>query len=297
MKKTLLFILMCFNAIIFTNEALCLPYQVVYTFGFVEVKRNGSEIWEQVNNNQILLNNDLVRIPPDGILRIKEPNGDYSNIPAGQENRMKDIIRLKKSKSENLTNYTSGLPTDREAKIKPKRDNTNKASSLPAFSDEVISQKIIISDNIKAFVSKAKKETEKSDYTSENLAIAYNLFSKIKSSNISKIDNPKSIQSSDQTLMKNQGSDIDYAILYCAMLRSANIQSEVKLIGNKVYVIFDTGLNPKKSLCLTANSALYFCNESIWVPLRINASDSNFLSAWYNGRKIRQKVTNSIEKG
>ena len=211
-------------------------YEVAYTYGFIEVKRDGQETWERVRRTQKLSDEDLVRIPPESVFRIREPNGEFANIPAGQENRMKELIKLRKRKVAGVTDYTSGLPTDSEIQRKSPalRHKKDEPKNLPpGLSEELLKERVVVDDTLKAFISKVKKELAKEQidaFPNENLALAHYLFSALKDEKIQDLENPTSVQLPSQTLSQRQGTDYDYAVLYCALLRAEELSAEILLI-------------------------------------------------------------------
>jgi hypothetical protein len=277
--------------------AFAQSYEVTYTYGFIEVKRHGQETWERVSKNQKLSEEDWVRVPPESVFRIREPNGEFANIPAGQESRMRELVRLRKRKVAGVTEYTSGLPTDSEVQSKSPasgQEKGNKKKLPPGFSEELLSSKVVVDDTVKAFVSKVKKNLTKERlafFPNENLALAHHLFSDLKAENIQPLENPTSVQLPGKTLSQRHGTghgtDYDYAVLYCAMLRDEKIPTEILLHGDGVYVIFNSGVPNNESLRVTSNPGIYFSREGfLWLPLRLAISEANFLSAWYHGKKV-----------
>jgi transglutaminase superfamily protein len=269
-------------------------YLVAYTYGFVEVKKHGQQNWERVRKNEELSDFDLVRIPPGGVFRIQEPGGEFANIPAGQEKRMQELARLRKRKMANVMKYTAGLPTDNERSSPASRDRkANRVKPPPGISNELLSQKIIIDDVVNSLATEVQNAITEEviiDYPSREIAFANRMFSVLQTKNIRPLEDiSSSVKLPSETLSQRKGTDYDYAVLYCALLRAGEVPARIQLIGNSVYVILNSNIPSKDPLRITSNTGIYIENATVWLPLRLAISEVKFLNAWYNGRKVVQQ--------
>ena len=106
---------------------------VFYTSYGAEVKKSDSETWEFIKVGQKLNATDLLRVPPDVILRVKT-EGDLIKIPKGREGFVDDLIRG--AKAHNNRKYGKGWPLETQI-----LETDWDASKMMAAGVEELSQK------------------------------------------------------------------------------------------------------------------------------------------------------------
>ena len=80
----------CLLLMAFQVEA---AHRILFTFGKVEVLRTnnqgGNQVWTFLTKKELVNDNDLIRIPPRGLLRLKRDDQELlPTLPGGQENKL-----------------------------------------------------------------------------------------------------------------------------------------------------------------------------------------------------------------
>jgi hypothetical protein len=104
-------------------------------------------------------------------------------------------------------------------------------------------------------------------------------------------------QSPTQTFDARQGNEIDYALLYYALLKIAQIPvnavpipASLELPDRGLYLNVNSNVPRTELKKITVNSWLVEGEDHVWIPLYITPSNANFAQAWYKGAIICQKI-------
>ena len=116
------FMVFCYLLIVMvlllTSSSVIASHRTLFTFGKVEVLRtsdpNENKVWVFLRRGDFVNDQDLVRIPPRGLLRLKYNDQDLlPTLPGGRETKVIDLIRSgfdRRRKSRNINQSLSGQP-------------------------------------------------------------------------------------------------------------------------------------------------------------------------------------------
>ena len=104
--------------LLLTSSSVIASHRTLFTFGKVEVLRtsdpNENKVWVFLRRGDFVNDQDLVRIPPRGLLRLKYNDQDLlPTLPGGRESKVIDLIRSgfdRRRKSRNINQSLSGQP-------------------------------------------------------------------------------------------------------------------------------------------------------------------------------------------
>jgi tetratricopeptide (TPR) repeat protein len=95
-----------------------------------------------------------------------------------------------------------------------------------------------------------------------------------------------SLQFPVQTIQLKTGDCDDLAILACALLESAAVESAFVTVPGHIFVAFALAMKPDEAKKTFAKpDDLIFKNDKAWVPWEITALSGGFLKAWETGAK------------
>ncbi|HIE30096.1 TPA: hypothetical protein EYP66_22760 [Candidatus Poribacteria bacterium] len=278
-----------------------------YIFGKVEVLRSDSSDWEFLKRNAPLSSDDLIRMPPISLLRIKEKDGvAFPAFHGSRELRVSQLIaegrkRITSSKGKRLdTDLDGGIAID----ILPTGNPNITAANLPR---QTKSETVKIpptelrklrfslqhpSDALKAYaLSKLEQiygnqqdsfqpngdglRREITVYPGKNILQARCLFDALRSAFA-------------QSEFRIPNSAFRILLLYGQMLQSIGIK--VDFISNskdELCLIFDSGRKTDEIGRITANRTLVYPDEqNLWIPISISDVNNNFTHAWYIGSQL-----------
>jgi len=286
-----------------------------YIFGKVEVLRTDNSDWEFLRKDAQLLSDDLIRMPPISLLRIKEKDGVA--LPAfygSRELRVNQLIaegkeKIAKSKVKRLdTDLDGGMAIDilpagnPDAVSATLRTQTKGQQTLKVLPTELQNLRSVLqnpSDNLKAYaLSKLEQtfEIQQSDnnptreftvYPGKNILQAQCLFDALKTEF-------GVVNFNSEFRIPN--SEFRFMVLYGQMLQSIGIK--VDFITNskdELFLIFDSGRNADKIGRITANRTLVYPftsfkgrpgKQNLWIPISISGTSDNFTHAWYKGSQL-----------
>ena len=115
---TVLCYLLIVMVLLLTSSSVIAYLRTLFTFGKVEVLRtsdpNENKVWVFLRRGDFVNDQDLVRIPPRGLLRLKYNDQDLlPTLPGGRESKVIDLIRSgfdRRRKSRNINQSLSGQP-------------------------------------------------------------------------------------------------------------------------------------------------------------------------------------------
>lgn len=285
--------------IAFLLSSICIasnPIRVVYSFGKIEILKSGKSEWQFLKKETPLLPDDIVRMPPVSLLRLRDTDGHFLPIFTGScELTVRELInhgksRLKEQKGRQISSSFNSrpavdiLPTgSRFDTILNSPEKRTKEKSQAVFSEKIL--KII-----KKFLNTIPDETEEyakqivvhsqffeDKYPNRNISYARNLFmtlDKAIKTDVLPIDYiPKGID-----------GELKKAILYSQLLKSVGVHSDLTVDENaKPVVLFDTGISQDKIKQITVNRNLVSSrNGTLWICVSMEPTN-NFILAWYKG--------------
>lgn len=92
------------------------------------------------------------------------------------------------------------------------------------------------------------------------------------------------IQYPRETLMSKTGDCDDSSVLLSACLENIGIQTILIGTSDHIFIMFDTGLNPKNAYQLSLNEKDYIIHDGkVWMPLETTMITQPFMKAWKTG--------------
>ncbi|WP_291315002.1 tetratricopeptide repeat protein [Desulfuromonas sp.] len=92
------------------------------------------------------------------------------------------------------------------------------------------------------------------------------------------------VQYPRETLERRSGDCDDLVGLYCALLESLGIRTQVLAYPGHMFMMFDTGLDPDADLG-PARGLLVEQAGTLWAPLEVTEVGASFMTAWESGSK------------
>lgn len=263
-----------------------------FTFGKIEVLKSGEREWAYLEKGTVLNNNDLVRMPPYSLIRLKDAREILlPTLPGGRELRISDLIVEGRQHRNESKGKRVGTPFDGRPAIdvlplgnRPKGENRFKAPAAaqptPLMRGELEALRRELDSLPEEFVSFISQNllpdnhAREDAYPSTNLSGALTLYR----DTLSEIE-AKTEAASNRSL------------LYAQLLRQIEIDADL-VVNSKgdLFVVFDSGVPINGSKQITANHQLIHKKsgaDTVWIPLQITPRRQNFTTAWYTaGRNL-----------
>lgn len=281
--------------IAFILSSICIasnPAYVVYSFGKIEVLKSGQPEWQFLKKETPLFPDDIVRMPPISLLRLKDAEGNFLPIFTGsRELTVTEIIdqgkiRLKQKKGRQIGSSFNSRPA---VDILPTGDRVDTAWS--STDEKVIRTQAGFSKKelkkIEILLNTIPKEVEEyarqkidhlqffdDGYPNQNLFYARNLFM-----TLNKATEDRNLANDDR---------LKRVVLYSQFLKSVGVPIHLTIDDNaKPVVMFDTEISQGNIKLITANRNLVSSrNGTLWVCVSMESTD-NFTLAWYKGSKSK----------
>lgn len=285
--KTLIFtICLLGTVLVCTVYAESEESTATFTFGKIEILKAGEQEWRFLEKGMVLAVDDLVRMPPFSLLRLKI--SDDTRLPTlsgGREVFVGTLIneglrRRETQKGRRISVDSDEDPATDVLPVGNKPKTRNRASAfegLPAMKVsqselETLRHKIdLLPDEFVALVSPllvspAGENVEDPAYPAPNLGLARKIYSVLNA-----IDVDVSLRS----------------LLYAQLLHHAglNVDLDINEKG-QLFVIFDSEVLSNDAKQIAANQQLIHKRQgadTIWIAVEVQSSQQNFTTAWYQG--------------
>jgi ligand-binding sensor domain-containing protein len=262
-----------------------------YIIGCVEFMDNNTGIWKLCRQNDEIDISSSIRIPPACMIKLKY-GGEIIIISQCKEDRLDELI--KKAKRENSERSPSSVL---DAKI----NSENIMSRQQIISKEQTFQQDLATDwdigklnktaisnpEIKKYVLDLLDRNSYfiNGYSCRNFAKAKILYEFIANLRLRKRPNNADIQTPKTILDTKSANNIDFAVLYLALLHACDIEAEIQRHSDQIIVIFNADV--KSTDMITANPRLYMVKaQKIYIPIRVNIDDLLFVRCWYQGAHL-----------
>lgn len=257
-----------------------------FTFGTIEILKAGEQEWRFLEKGMVLAVDDLVRMPPFSLLRLKI--ADDTRLPTlsgGREAFVGTLINegLQRRDAQKGKRINEDFDADPATDVLPvgnKPKTRNRASAFERLPTMKVSQseletlrhKIdLLPDEIVSLVSPllinpVGENVENPAYPAPNLGLARKIYG---------ILNAIEVEVSLRPL------------LYAQLLRHAGL--DVDLDANQkgqLFVIFDSEVLSSNAKQIAANQQLIHeknGEDTVWIAVQIQSSRQNFTTAWYQG--------------
>ena len=285
--KTLTFTicLLCMM-VAYTSYAESEESTAIFTFGKIEILKTGEQEWGFLEKGMVLAADDLVRMPPFSLMRLKIADDTrLPTLPGGREVLVRTLINegLQRRDAQKGRRINEDFDEDPATDVLPvgnKRKTRDRASAfegLPAVKVsqselEVLRRKIdLLPDQIASLISSplispVRENVEDPVYPAPNLDLARKIYG---------ILNTIEVELSLRPL------------LYAQLLHHVglNVDLDVNEEG-QLFVVFDSEVLSNNAKQLAANQQLIHKKQgedTVWIAVQIQSSHQNFTTAWYQG--------------
>jgi len=281
-------------------------FEIIYFDYGVEMKRQESKTWEFIQQNEedeeliLLQETDLLRIPPDVSIRVKNKGLGKVEIPPGQEGFVIELMKRATGPKQKLQNaikpkIRQRYETDIDVtQTKVERTIHQEPSGILDIK-ELRALAVIDDNSLLQQVLVGIKEPSTTDYPYTNLGYARTLFNKLcKEIKLPEMKRDyEKLQPPKVTWETKKGSEVDVAILYCALLRKLEIPADFKKgKDGSILVCIDSGYTRTSINRITVNPMLYETvneEDKVHLPIKFLPSNNNFIFSWYEGGKATFK--------
>ena len=255
-----------------------------FTFGKIEILKTGQPEWRFLEKDMVLAAEDLVRMPPFSLMRLKIANDIYlPTLPGGREVLARELIeeglQRRDAKKGSQINEDNEIPAIDVLPVSgPKRPNRalafEKTPIVKVSQSELESlrHKIdLLPDEVASLVASflvtpAREDAEDTAYPAPNLGLARTLYGILNT-----IEAGPSLR----------------PLLYAQLLYYAGLNVDFALNEEgKLFVIFDSAILSDNAKQIAANQQLIYKQEgedTVWLSVQIQSPQQNFTTAWYQG--------------
>lgn len=266
-----------------------------FTFGRIEVLTFGEDEWAFLEKGFVLMEKDLVRMPPDSLIRLQSKDGLLPTLPGGRElsvgkllveaKRLKTMPRAKRINrgiehspmsdvlpvgrpTESVNQLTTGAKT--RAVAISSAELSALRLELDALPDEIARLIPELETYLNRPVSEEDNRTEKR-YPYPTVDLAQKLYSSL----------------------RGLGADVlagyNPTLLYVQLLRRCGISANLTADNNgKLLGVFDSGIPLTSEKRVAANRSLIQEKapaDTVWISVDVQPHKQNFITAWYEGSK------------
>ena len=270
----------------YTSYAESEESTAIFTFGKIEILKAGEQEWGFLEKGMVLAADDLVRMPPFSLMRLKiAEDTRLPTLSGGREVLVRTLINegIQRRDAQKGRRINEDFDEDPATDVLPvgnKRKTQNRASVVEGLPTMKISQseletlrrKIdLLSDEIAlmvspVLVSSVRENVEDPTYPAPNLDLArriYGILNKIE------VEAPRR------------------PLLYAQLLHHVglNVDFDINEEG-KLFVVFDSEVPSNNAKQIAANQQLIRerrGEETVWIAVQIQSSQQNFTTAWYQG--------------
>ena len=276
----------------YTSYAESEESTAIFTFGKIEILKAGEQEWGFLEKGMVLAADDLVRMPPYSLMRLKI--ADDTRLPTlsgGREVLVRTLINegLQRRDAQKGRRINEDFDEDPATDVLPvgnKRKIQNRASvveGLPAMKVsqselEILRHKIaLLPDEVGSSISPllvnpVGGDVEDLAYPAPNLDLARKIYGIL-----------NTIES-----IRRPGMEVSLRpLLYAQLLHHVglNVDLDVNEEG-QLFVVFDSEVRSNNAKQIAANQQLLHKRQgedTVWIAVQIQSSPQNFTTAWYQG--------------
>lgn len=267
----------------------------VFVFGKVEVLKSGSGEWRFLRSGDRLSDDDLIRMPPGSILRLREDGRMLPVITGSREQRISELVALAKERMMRMRSKrfvsngavaVDALPTGSRSPAPEEKVSTEVYTLSP---EEVARIEGIVEGLVRAWGDRVVGLLP----SPFEATLAYPPPALLRASSIFDMlfdggRYPRLAEPVRKALGVELPAPVEKLIVYRFALGCTGVRARLKSTEDGIpYLLLGTGLAPDQRLRITANSRLVVSNGELFIPLRIKPDTSNFVHAWYSGAELR----------
>ena len=270
----------------YTSYAESEESTAIFTFGKIEILKTGEQEWRFLEKGMVLAADDLVRMPPFSLMRLKI--ADDTRLPTlsgGREVLVRALIdeglhRRDAQKGRRINEDFDEDPATDVLPVGNKPKTRDRASAFEGLRAVKVSQseletlrhKIdllpdeIVSSVSPLLISAVRENVEDPAYPAPNLDLARKTYGILNT-----IEAEVSLR----------------PLLYAQLLHyvGLNVDLDVDEKG-QLFVIFDSEVLSNNAKQIAANQQLIRKRQgedTVWIAVQIQSSQQNFTTAWYQG--------------
>lgn len=282
-RKCQIFAIYLFS-IVLVNLSYAVTEQATatFTFGKIEVLKTGEHEWRFLEKGTVLTANDLVRMPPFSLMRLKIANDtDLPTLSGGREVLVRTLIdegleRKNAKKGKRINEDFEDSPAIDVLPVGNEPKTQNRASAFERKHTIKISQRELENLRIQldsppssippSFAFPIAENTADSRYPGPNLDLARKLYRML---NTIEAETPLR------------------PLLYAQLLRHAGLNADLDINEKgELLVVFDSDISSDHAKQIAANQQLIHKRQekdAVWISVRIQSPQQNFTMAWYEG--------------
>jgi len=287
------------SMLISASMALCGDSaQIVFVFGKVEAFRVEKGEWGFLKSGELLRGEDIIRMPPGAILRLKDDRGEMLPVFTGsREQKVSEMIaigrnKLEKLKIENVASNgiaaVDALPAGSYSPAE-RKVSTEVYTKLSKDEVETLERSIesLIPDlcaSVSKLIPAAKLQISKAErgYPPPNLLQASLIFGILFDDEIY----PR-LASQVRNILPVRDEELEKLVVYRLLLGCVGVEARLEPTKDGiVYLSIDSGLRRNQIRLITANKNLVISNDKLMIPIWIRLDKPNFTYAWYRGAKL-----------
>ena len=294
MKAKCRVLIVCLMCVALSNFP-CIADEITtaFTFGRIEVLIFGEEEWAFLEKGFVLMEKDLVRMPPDSLIRLHSSGGLLPTLPGGRELSVGDLItkakRLKTLPRAKRINHgiehspmSDVLPVGRPTERVNQMTTDGKTRAVAVSNDElnVLRMELdALPDEIARLIPELETHSnlparEKDNRTDERypyptLNLAQKLYNSLRGLEVDSL------------------ADYNPTLLYVQLLRRSGIAADLVVNNSgKLLGVFNSGIPLTSTKRVAANRALIQeidPADTVWISVDVQPHKQNFTAAWYEG--------------
>ena len=258
----------------------------IFTFGKIEILKTGEQEWRFLEKGMVLDADDLVRMPPFSLMRLKIADDLHlPTLSGGREVLVRRLINegLQRRDAQKGRRIDEDFDEDPATDVlpvgnKPKtRNHASAFEGLPVVKVsqnelETLRHKIdLLPDEIASsvsplLISSVRENVEDPVYPAPNLDLARKIYGML-----NKIEADGSLR----------------PLLYAQLIHHAglNVDLDVNEEG-QLFVVFDSEILSNNAKQIAANQQLIHKRQgedTVWIAVQVQSSQQNFTTAWYQG--------------
>ena len=268
----------------YTSYAESEESTATFTFGKIEILKTGEQEWRFLEKGMVLAANDLVRMPPFSLMRLKiADNTRLPTLSGGREVLVRTLINegLQRRDAQKGRRINEDFDEDPATDVLPvgnKRKTRSRASAfegLPAMKVsqselENLRRKIdLLPDEIASLVSpisSVRENVEDPAYPAPNLDLARKIYS----------------------ILNGIEAEVSLRpLLYAQLLHHVGLDIDLDINEKgQLFVVFDSEVLSNNAKQIAANQQLIHKRQgedTVWIAVQIQSSQQNFTTAWYQG--------------
>ena len=294
MKAKSFILITCLICVALSNfPCIADEIKTTFTFGRIEVLIYGEGEWAFLEKGFVLMEKDIVRMPPDSLIRLQSKDGLLPTLPGGREVLVGDLIaeaKLRKTmpRAKRINRSIEHYPMSDVLPVGHPTERINRTAT-----DDKTRAAVVSNDELNALRMALDALPDEIARLIPELEVPANLPERETSNQKEKrypyltLDLARGLYNSLGELEASVLTDHDPTLLYVQLLRRSGIEADLVLSNNgKLLGAFNSGIPLALAKTVAANRALIHEQaqaDTIWILVDAQPRKQNFTTAWYEG--------------